>query len=89
MPKTDGDMLFILIDALLVVNRSNILNTLSALNLFVAWIKVFKYLNFNATMRQLSETLTSVSTTIFASLFDRNYTKVYTFRPAAISQVSR
>ena len=46
-----------------MAKKSDILNTLSALNLFVAWIKVFKYLSFNATMTQLSQTLTSVSST--------------------------
>ena len=48
-----------------MAKKSDILNTLSALNLFVAWIKVFKYLSFNATMTQLSQTLTSVSTEIY------------------------
>merc|ERR1712024_169873 len=47
------------------------MGTLSALNLFVAWIKVFKYLSFNATMTQLSQTLTSAGRDLagFAVMF--------------------
>ena len=51
-----------------IFHRSLTLSTLSALNLFVAWIKVFKYLSFNATMTQLSQTLTSVSDTVALSI---------------------
>ena len=36
-------------------------NYLAAFNIFVAWIKVFKYLSFNKTMNQLSGTLTKCS----------------------------
>ena len=36
------------------------LTTLSAFNIFVAWIKIFKYLSFNKTMTQLSGTLSAV-----------------------------
>lgn len=39
---------------------SRTLTVLSALNIFVAWIKFFKYLSFNATMTQLSGTLGAV-----------------------------
>ena len=38
------------------------LTTLSAFNIFVAWIKIFKYLSFNKTMIQLSGTLSAVIT---------------------------
>ena len=38
------------------------LTTLSAFNIFVAWIKIFKYLSFNKTMIQLSGTLSAVRT---------------------------
>ncbi len=34
---------------------------LMALNVFAAWMKLFKYLSFNATMTQLSRTLTSAA----------------------------
>ena len=32
----------------------------AAFNVFVAWVKVFKYLSFNKTMTQLSGTLSAV-----------------------------
>lgn len=44
-----------------LANRSRTLTVLSALNIFVAWIKFFKYLSFNKTMTQLSGTLGAVS----------------------------
>ena len=45
-----------------LANAARTLTILSAFNVLVAWIKVFKYLSFNKTMTQLSETLSSVST---------------------------
>jgi hypothetical protein len=44
-----------------LANNSRTLTILSALNIFVAWIKFFKYLSFNKTMTQLSGTLGAVS----------------------------
>ena len=44
-----------------LADSSRQLTILSAFNVFVAWIKVFKYLSFNKTMIQLSETLSGVS----------------------------
>ena len=44
-----------------LANAARTLTILSAFNVLVAWIKVFKYLSFNKTMTQLSETLSSVS----------------------------
>ena len=46
-----------------LADASRTLTILSAFNVLVAWIKVFKYLSFNKTMTQLSETLSSVSLT--------------------------
>ncbi len=43
-----------------LASRARILSMLAALNVMVAWIKLFKYLSFNKTMLQLSETLSSV-----------------------------
>ncbi|TRY80381.1 hypothetical protein TCAL_04863 [Tigriopus californicus] len=40
-----------------LASNARTLTVLSALNVFVAWIKVFKYLSFNKTMTQLSGTL--------------------------------
>ena len=42
-----------------LADSSRQLSILSAFNVFVAWIKVFKYLSFNKTMTQLSETLSA------------------------------
>ena len=64
----------------LIFHRSLTLSTLSALNLFVAWIKVFKYLSFNATMTQLSQTLTSVSDTVALSINVLRFTQVPNFQ---------
>ena len=50
-----------------LANSSRQLTILSAVNVFVAWIKVFKYLSFNKTMIQLSETLSGVSQTLLSS----------------------
>lgn len=36
-------------------------NNLVALTVFLAWIKIFKYISFNKTMTQLSSTLSRVS----------------------------
>ena len=44
---------------LLLSSRTLII--LMAWNIFVAWIKLFKYLSFNKTMTQLSGTLGAVS----------------------------
>ena len=50
-------------------------NYLAAFNIFVAWLKVFKYLSFNKTMNQLSGTLNKCSkelggfTVMFAIIF--------------------
>lgn len=42
-------------------NQVKALTYLSGFNVFVAWIKVFKYLSFNKTMNQLSGTLSACS----------------------------
>ncbi|XP_041123511.1 polycystic kidney disease 2-like 1 protein [Polyodon spathula] len=46
-------------------------NNLNALNLFFAWIKIFKYISFNKTMAQLSSTLARCAMDIlgFAIMF--------------------
>nr|AKN21728.1 PKD2-2 [Schmidtea mediterranea] len=40
-------------------------NNAVAINLFIAWIKIFKYISFNKTMTQLSSTLTRSSKDLF------------------------
>ena len=42
-------------------NQVKALVYLSGFNVFVAWVKVFKYLSFNKTMNQLSGTLSACS----------------------------
>ncbi len=42
-------------------SRARILLALMAFNIFAAWMKLFKYLSFNKTMTQLSQTLTSAT----------------------------
>ncbi|XP_066535300.1 polycystin-2-like protein 1 [Hoplias malabaricus] len=46
-------------------------NNMNAVNLFFAWIKIFKYISFNKTMTQLSSTLARCATDIlgFAVMF--------------------
>ncbi|XP_030628303.1 polycystic kidney disease 2-like 1 protein [Chanos chanos] len=46
-------------------------NNMNAVNLFFAWIKIFKYISFNKTMTQLSSTLARCATDIlgFAIMF--------------------
>ncbi len=46
-------------------------NIIIGITLFLAWIKVFKYISFNKTMTQLSETLTKCARDIsgFAIMF--------------------
>ncbi|XP_026794476.3 polycystic kidney disease 2-like 1 protein [Pangasianodon hypophthalmus] len=46
-------------------------NNMNAVNLFFAWIKIFKYISFNKTMSQLSSTLARCATDIlgFAVMF--------------------
>lgn len=44
-----------------LANTARQLTILSAFNIFVAWIKVFKYLSFNKTMTQLSGTLSAAT----------------------------
>ena len=44
-------------------------NNVTAIAVFLAWIKLFKYLSFNKTMKQLTRTLAKVS---FSKRFLRN-----------------
>ena len=42
------------------LNRNQLINELSAANLFVAWLKVYKYMSFNKTMATLTGTIAQV-----------------------------
>lgn len=48
-------------DFTLVASLARILSYCSAFNIFVAWVKLFKYLSFNKTMTQLSGTLAAAT----------------------------
>ena len=41
-------------------NRNQLISELSAANLFVAWLKVYKYMSFNKTMATLTGTIAQV-----------------------------
>ena len=41
-------------------HRNQLIKELSAFNLFVAWLKVYKYMSFNKTMATLTGTIAAV-----------------------------
>ena len=48
--------------------RSLLNNTVTAVLVLVAWLKIFKYITFNRTMTQLNTTLTRVITTVISKV---------------------
>jgi hypothetical protein len=73
--------------------RSRILTQISAFNVFVAWIKLFKYLSFNKTMTQLSGTLSAVRIscclTFFKSAMSNQISLLATLVPCVSGIVTR
>ena len=49
------------ISSSVILKSNQLLIEFAAFNVFVAWVKVFKYLSFNKTMTQLSGTLSAVN----------------------------